>query len=198
MIREFFINRYLPKKNFKIDLVNKNKFEFSGPKNENWIIEFINTGKKSLTGQRLTMIEHLVSDNFLFTYGDGLSDIRIDRTVEMFFKSKRLGLLTSVKINPKYGIIDFGKNNLINSFQEKKSKKKTWINAGFGIFNKKALSYISKNENIAFEERPLSKIARNKQLVSYKHKGFWKCMDTLRDKLEFEEIFKKKPILFKK
>ncbi len=198
MIREFFINRYLPKKNFKIDLINKNKFNFIGSKKENWIIEFVDTGKNSLTGKRLKMVEHLVGENFLFTYGDGLSNIRIDKTVEMFFNSKRLGLLSSVKMDPKYGIIDFGKNNLINSFEEKRSKKETWINAGFGIFNKKALDYISRNRNIPFEGIPLANLAKKNQLLSYKHKGFWKCMDTLRDKLEFEEIYKKNPIWLKK
>ncbi len=198
MIREFFISRYLPKKNFKIDLISKNKFNFVSNKNENWVIEFVDTGRKALTGKRLKMIEHLVGDNFLFTYGDGLSNINIEKTVEIFFKSKTLGLLSSVKIDPKYGIIDFGKNNFINSFEEKRSKKETWINAGFGIFNKKALNYISKNENIPFEGRPLSNMAKKKQLVSFKHRGFWKCMDTLRDKLEFEEIFKTNPIWLKK
>ena len=116
----------------------------------------------------------------------------------MFFNSKRLGLLSSVKMDPKYGIIDFGKNNLINSFEEKRSKKETWINAGFGIFNKKALDYISRNRNIPFEGIPLANLAKKNQLLSYKHKGFWKCMDTLRDKLEFEEIYKKNPIWLKK
>ena len=198
MIREFFINRYLSKTNLKIDLINKNKLNFIGKKKENWTIEFVETGQKSLTGKRLKIIEPLLSENFLFTYGDGLSDIKIDETVDKFFKSRCLGLLSSVKINPKYGIINFGKSDLINSFLEKKSKTETWINAGFGIFNKKALNYISKNENIPFEGRPLSNMAKQKKLVSYKHRGFWKSMDTLRDKMEFEEIFKTNPLWLKK
>ena len=198
MIREFFINRYLSKLNFKIDLINSSKLSFQNKKNENWSIEFINTGKDSLTGKRLKLIEPYIDDNFLFTYGDGLSDIPIDKTIYQFFKSKSLGLLSSVKIDPKFGIIKFGNNNLINSFEEKKSKHETWINAGFGIFNKKALNYISKNENIAFEGRPLSNMARDKKLISFKHRGFWKCMDTLRDKLEFEEIYKLNPKWIKK
>ena len=198
MIREFFINRYLPKSNFKIDLINSSKVTFQNKINENWSIEFINTGKDSLTGKRLKIIEPHIDENFLFTYGDGLSDIPIDKTINMFFRSKCLGLLSSVKIDPKFGIINFGHNNFINSFEEKKSKQETWINAGFGIFNKKALRYVSNNENIAFEGRPLSNLAKNKKLITFKHKGFWKCMDTLRDKLEFEEIFKSNPKWIKK
>tara|TARA_B100000989_G_scaffold292312_1_gene268026 strand:- start:778 stop:1587 length:810 start_codon:yes stop_codon:yes gene_type:complete len=198
MIREYFINRYLPRTNFKIDLINPSKLNFVGKKKEDWTIEFINTGKKSLTGKRLKLIEPYVGENFLFTYGDGLSNIPIDKTIEIFFKSKCLGLLSAVKIDPKFGIIEFSGKNLINSFQEKKSKKETWINGGFGIFNRKALKFIPNKKNLPFEDLPLSKMAKNKKLISYKHKGFWKCMDTLRDKLEFEEIFKKKPHWLKK
>jgi glucose-1-phosphate cytidylyltransferase len=197
MIREYFINRYLPQTNFKIDLKKHPNLKFSGKKKEDWTIEFINTGVNSLTGRRLKLIEPYVGENFLFTYGDGLSNIPIDKTIEIFFNSKCLGLLSSVKINPKFGIIQFGKKNLISSFQEKKSKQETWINGGFGIFNKKALKFIP-NKNLPFEQLPLSKMAKHKKLISYKHKGFWKCMDTLRDKQEFEEIFKKKPFWFKK
>lgn len=197
MIREFFINRYLPKSNFRIDLINNTKVNFINRKDENWSIEFVNTGKDSLTGKRLKLVEPYVGENFLFTYGDGLSNIPINKTINQFLKSKCLGLLSTVKIDPKFGIIKFGKNNSINSFEEKKSKQETWINAGFGIFNKKALKFISDGENIAFEGRPLTSMAKKNKLISYKHKGFWKCMDTLRDKLEFEKIFKSKTRLFK-
>lgn len=197
MIREYFINRYLPKTNFKLDLINGPNLKFSLKNKENWSIEFINTGKNSLTGKRLKLIEPYVGENFLFTYGDGLSNIPIGKTIDIFFKNKCLGLLSAVKIDPKFGIIEFGGKNLISSFQEKKSKKETWINAGFGIFNKKALKFIPNKKNLPFEQLPLSQMAKQKKLISYKHKGFWKCMDTLRDKEEFEEIFKKNPFWIK-
>ena len=196
MIREYFINRYLKKKNLIISSKKNSMIDLNFKKDEDWEIKFIETGKNSLTGKRMKMIEkHIEGDDFMFTYGDGLSDIPIDKILVNFYKKKCIGMLSAVKIDPKFGIIKFKNNrdNLVNSFEEKQSKEETWINAGFGVFNKKIFNYINAKENVAFEKRPLSKLAKDNQLRTFKHYGNWKCMDTLRDKLEFEELFKSKP-----
>lgn len=199
MIRDFFINRYLKKKILTIESRFKSKINLKFKKDEEWEIKFVETGKKSLTGKRLKLIEPFIDKDFLFTYGDGLSDIPINKVISKFYQLKCIGLLSAVKIDPKFGVIKFtGKSNLVTSFKEKKDTQATWINAGFGIFSKKIFKYLKKNENIAFENEPLARLAKDKQLYTYKHFGNWKCMDTLRDKHEFEEILKKNPFWIKK
>ena len=199
MIRNFFINRYLEKKSLHINYNLNSKLNLKFKKNEEWDINFVNTGKSSLTGKRLKLIESYINDDFLFTYGDGLSDIPINKTIREFYKKKCIGLLSAVKLDPKFGIIKYVNNsNLVSAFQEKKKDENTWINAGFGIFSKSIFKYLSKNKNIAFEQEPLSRLAKDRKLYTYKHYGHWKCMDTLRDKYEFEEIFRVKPFWIKK
>jgi glucose-1-phosphate cytidylyltransferase len=201
LIREYFINRFLSSKNLSLDLENNPYLKLKAKVNEKWKIQFIDTGKKSLTGKRIKLIENHLDENeneFFLTYGDGLSDIRIDKTLHQFRVQKKIGLISGVKINPKFGIIDFNSKNIVRNFSEKKSSKDTWINAGFGIFSRKIFKYIGKKENISFEERPLSKLAEDGELTVFKHTGKWKCMDTLRDKIEFEDIFKKKPFWIRK
>ena len=198
MIRDYFINRYLKNKNVTINSENNSFINLKFKKNENWEIKFVDTGKNSLTGRRLKLIEPFIDKYFLFTYGDGLSNIPIDKLIKQYFDQKSIGMLSAVKINPKFGVIKFkNKTNLVSSFKEKKSEEETWINAGFGIFSKKIFNYIKQNQNVPFEQAPLEKLSNDKELAMFKHYGKWKCMDTLRDKIEFEEISKTDPFWVK-
>ena len=159
-------------------------------------IQLIDTGLNSLTGERLRRIKGFVGDQFFLTYGDGVSDINIKKTYEIFKKRKKIGLVTAINPEARYGILNIKKDIVIN-FAEKPDHDNIWINGGFFIFDKRIFNYL-KGKNPILERKPLELLAKNKQLSSYKHRGFWKCMDTLRDKVDLNKIWKKNKHKWKK
>ena len=180
IIKKFF-------KNFKKS--NKPFIFKSNKKNCN--ITIIDSGKYSMTGGRLKKIDiHLKeNENFMFTYGDGVSNLNIKKLISFHNHNKKMVTVTAVRPPARFGEILI-KKNLVKSFKEKPQVAQGWINGGFFIANKKFLKYI-KNDNTILEKNPLEKIAKKKQLSVFKHYKFWKCMDTLRDKNELEKIYKK-------
>jgi glucose-1-phosphate cytidylyltransferase len=153
---------------------NKAKFEKS------WNIKIVNTGKNSNTGERLKRIEKYLDNTFCLTYGDGLSNVNIKKLVQLHKKNKTIATLTTVKPTPHFGKIQF-KGNKVTKFFEKDQKKENWINAGFFVCEKEIFKYLNKKNSI-FETDVLPVLAKRKKLLAYKHKSFWYCMDTLRDK----------------
>jgi glucose-1-phosphate cytidylyltransferase len=153
---------------------NKAKFEKS------WNIKIVNTGKNSNTGERLKRVEKYLDNTFCLTYGDGLSNVNIKKLVQFHKKNKTIATLTTVKPMPHYGKIQF-KGNIVTKFFEKDQKKENWINAGFFVCEKEIFKYLNKKNSI-FETDVLPVLAKRKKLLAYKHKSFWYCMDTLRDK----------------
>ena len=153
---------------------NKAKFEKS------WNIKIVNTGKNSNTGERLKRVEKYLDNTFCLTYGDGLSNVNIKKLVQFHKKNKTIATLTTVKPIPHFGKIQFN-GNIVTKFFEKDPKKENWINAGFFVCEKKLFKYLKKKNSI-FETDVLPVLAKRKKLLAYKHKKFWYCMDTLRDK----------------
>ena len=156
-----------------------------------WKINLINTGKNSFTGERVKKIKKFVGYEFFLTYCDGLSNIDIKKTYKIFKKSKKIGLVSSVNPRSRFGTLSIKKNNVVKQFDEKARNKTTWINAGFFIFKKEIFKFI-KGKNPIFEKSPLSNLAKKNQLIAYKHKGFWQCMDTYKDKIVLNKIWKKR------
>jgi glucose-1-phosphate cytidylyltransferase len=153
---------------------NKAKFEKS------WNIKIVNTGKNSNTGERLKRVEKYLDNTFCLTYGDGLSNVNIKKLVQFHKKKKTIATLTTVKPIPHFGKIQFN-GNIVTKFFEKDQKKENWINAGFFVCEKEIFKYLKKKNSI-FETDVLPVLAKRKKLLAYKHKKFWYCMDTLRDK----------------
>jgi glucose-1-phosphate cytidylyltransferase len=164
---------------YKINII-KDYFKNLKKKNNTFNIRIINTGKKSNTGERLRRIKKYVSETFCLTYGDGLSNVNISKLIQFHNKNKSIATLTAVKPTPHFGKLIF-KGNKVVKFLEKNPKKENWINGGFFVCDKKIFNYLSK-KNLIFESDVLSYLANNKKLAAYKHKDFWYCMDTLRDK----------------
>ncbi len=158
---------------------------------KNLNIKVIYTGLNSNTGLRIRKIKKEIEDIFFLTYCDGLTNLNLKFLLSSFLKNKKIGILTSVNPNSRYGILSI-KGNQITNFDEKKKIYNLWINAGYYIFNKKIFKFINGNNPI-FERHTLKKIAKRKLIMSYKHRGFWKCMDTLKDKNELNKIWSKKP-----
>ena len=143
-----------------------------------------------MTGGRLKRLKkYLNNETFLMTYGDGISDVNIRRLISFHKKNKKIATLTAVRPPARFGSIKI-KGNLVKVFREKSKLDEGWINGGFFIFEPKIFKFI-KNDLTFLEKEPLEEISNNKQLLAYKHEGFWHCMDTLRDKYLIEKILKK-------
>ena len=190
--KKFFLNLNSLINDIEIDTSN-NLVKVLNKESLNWNIKIIDTGIASLTGGRLKRIKKYIQkdETFHFTYGDGLSNINITKLIESHTKSKKIATVSSVLPPRKYGAIT-SKNNLVVDFQEKPLDEKNFINGGFFVLNYKIFEFI-KNDKSIFEKDVLQKITKTKQLNTYKHLGFWKSMDTLKDKLDFEEIWKLNP-----
>ena len=146
------------------------------------------TGLNSNTGLRIKKIEKYVEDIFLLTYCDGLTDLNLKKLLNSFLKEKKIGIMTAVNPRSRFGIISIKGEKHIYNFNEKSLVKNLWVNGGFYIFRKELFKYIPRKNSI-FESQVLPKIAKKKLLVSYKHKGFWKCMDTIKDKNELNDMW---------
>jgi glucose-1-phosphate cytidylyltransferase len=170
---------------YKINII-KDYFK-KHTKNKNWNVKVINTGKSSNTGERLKRIKKYINNSFCLTYGDGLSNVNLQKLINFHKKNKSVATLTTVKPAPHFGKIIFKGNKVIN-FLEKDKKRESWINGGFFVCEKKIFKYLNKNNSI-FESDTLTYLAKKKKLTAYKHKDFWYCMDTLRDKRHLNSLW---------
>jgi glucose-1-phosphate cytidylyltransferase len=143
-------------------------------------VRVVNTGSISNTGQRLRKVKKYIDDTFCLTYGDGLSNVDLDKLIYFHKKNKAIATMTAVKPIPHFGKLVF-KGNKIVKFFEKNKKKENWINGGFFVCEKNIFKYLV-SKNPIFESEVLPILAKKKTLAAYRHNDFWYCMDTLRDK----------------
>ena len=161
----------------------------------NWNINLIQTGKNTMTGGRLKRLKKIIGkETFMMTYGDGLSNVNLRKLIKFHKKNKKLVTLTAVRPPARFGALKL-KGNFVNYFKEKSKLDEGWINGGFFVMEPKFLNFI-KNDGTYLEREPLERITKNKQLIAFKHKGFWQCMDTKRDKDNLEKVLKSKKIKF--
>ena len=180
IIRKYFKNYKKNGESFKAKIFKKNCY-----------ITLIDTGIKTLTGGRLKRIKKYLIDkeNFMFTYGDGVCDVNIKKLIKLHITKKKLITVTAVRPPARFGEIILKNNNVIK-FKEKPQITQGWINGGFFVAKKNFLNLIKSDETI-LEKEPLENATKSKNLSAYTHNGFWKCMDTKRDKDELEKIYKK-------
>ena len=180
-IKEFFSNYFLHQSDVTIDLSN-NSIDVHQNQSEPWKVTLLDTGINTMTGGRIKQAKkYLGKEDFLLTYGDGLSDVDISTLVDFHKKHKKAITMTAVQPDGRYGALDIKGDNLISSFDEKPKGDGSWINGGFFVCKSVVFDYIDGDETM-FEQEPLSRLASNNQLMAFKHQGFWQCMDTLRDK----------------
>lgn len=158
---------------------------------KDWKIKLIDTGLNSLTGTRLLKLKNLLIDeqSFFLTYGDGVANINLNQLLKFHQKSNKVASLTAVKPPARFGEL-FLKNNIVKKFDEKNQINTGWINGGFFVFNKDIFKFIP--NNCMLEREPMHKLTKNKQLLAFRHNGFWQCMDTLRDKELLCKLWKQK------
>ena len=164
---------------------------FRNKKEKNFKIDLVNTGASTLTGGRLLRLKKYFrkNENFMLTYGDGLTGQNITSLLKFHKKQKKIVTMTVVRPPVRFGEVKL-KGNLITSFKEKPQVSSGWINGGFFVMNSKIFKFI-KGDQTMFEREPLEKLSRIKEVVAFKHYGFWQCMDTLRDKNLLNQIYKK-------
>lgn len=160
-------------------------------------IKCVNTGLKSNTGARLYKLKKYFNENenFMLTYGDGLTNQNIKKLLNFHIKHKKIGTITAVRPPARFGEVIIKKKILVDKFQEKPRVSSSWINGGFFVFNYKIFNYINDTNEI-FEYGPLVRLVKAKQLTAYKHKGFWQCMDTPRDRKLLDKIIRSKNTTF--
>ena len=189
VIKEYFANYFLHQSDVTIDL-KENKFEFHNSKAEPWKIALIDTGLLTMTGGRVKRIQRYVGNEpFMLTYGDGVANINIRELVEFHKKHGKYATITSVQPAGRYGILNLDNFDTVLTFLEKPEGDNVWVNGGFFVLEPEVFDYIQADET-SWERESLVQLARDGQLVAYKHYDFWKCMDTLRDKHELEEMWK--------
>ncbi len=155
-------------------------------------IKIVNTGLKTNTAGRILLLKKYIKEKYFFmTYGDGLSNVNLNKLLSFHLKNKAIATLTAVHPPVRFGELKFDKKK-IKSFIEKPQSGVGWINGGFFVLDKKIFSFI-KNKNEVFEKNPLTKLTKIKKLFGFKHEGFWQCMDTVRDKIYLNEIITKNP-----
>lgn len=181
MIKEYFANYFLYQHDITIDVSSKN-IEVHSKTSENWKVSLIDTGLNSLTGTRIKRIQkHIGNNTFMLTYGDGVADIDINALLKFHRSHGKLATVTSIQPEGKFGALDIDGNGIVRSFVEKPRGDSSWINGGFFVLEPDIFDYIKAEENVAWEKEPLESLAKAGQLVTYRHTGFWGCMDTLRD-----------------
>ena len=193
-ILEHIINYYV-KFGFK-DFIIAGGYKFSVIKNyfkkkKKFVnIKVIDTGLSSLTGKRLFKLKKELNDTFMLTYGDGLSNVNIKKLLKFHKKHKKKITMTAVHPPARFGELEIN-NNFVKKFEEKPQLQKGWINGGFFVIEPEFINFIG-NKNVMLERSPLTKAVKSKNLMAYKHTGFWFCIDTLRDKNLLETMIKNK------
>lgn len=188
MIKEYFSDYFLHMSDITFDIAN-NKMTIHNTNSEPWKVTVVDTGLNTMTGGRVKRIQQYIGNEpFMLTYGDGVSDVDIKKLLEFHKASGKTATLTAVSVGQRFGVLDIKKDNTITSFREKQDSDGSMINAGFMVLEPKIFDYIE-GDSTVFEKTPLETVANLGQLVAYKHEGFWKCMDTQRDRMQLEEMW---------
>jgi glucose-1-phosphate cytidylyltransferase len=189
LIKEYFANYFLHQADVTFDL-QKNSMEIHQSKAEPWKITLVETGIDTMTGGRIKQVRKYIDGTFLLTYGDGVGDIDINSLVDFHKQNKRTATVTVVQPSGRFGAIQFDESDTVKvfAFQEKPKGDGAWINGGFFVCEPAVFDEIDDNKTV-WERKPLENLASRGELVAYRHYGFWRPMDTLRDKLDLEVMW---------
>jgi glucose-1-phosphate cytidylyltransferase len=188
LIKDYFLRYRLLAANMTVDLATGKIKSFSAPP-EDWKVHLVDTGHNTLTGGRLHRLEPLLRSKktFMATYGDGVSNVDLKKLLEFHRKHKKLATVTAVRPPARFGTMEFDGDRVVD-FKEKPQTDGGWINGGFFVFEPRVFDYLSGDQTV-LEAAPLEKLARDGQLMAYKHDDFWQCMDTVRDRNSLEELW---------
>lgn len=187
-IKEFFADYFLHTSDITFDFSEGNKMTVHNNFAEPWKVTLIDTGLHTMTGGRVRRIKEYVDNKpFMLTYGDGVADVNIDELVRFHKQHGKIATMTAIQPLGRFGMLDINNGNSISSFREKLQQDSGWINGGFMVLEPAIFDYIE-NDSTVLEKEPLEKLAKEGQLMAYKHGGFWQCMDTMRDKMLLDTL----------
>ena len=189
VIKDYFVNYYQRYSDITVDLA-KNSVEIHRTRSEAWKVTMLYTGQDTMTGGRIKRAQEFVGDEpFMLTYGDGVADIDIGALLQSHKKSGKLCTMTAVQLAGRFGALVIKDNNMITSFMEKPKGEESWINGGFFVCQPEVFDYIGNDAATTFERAPLENLTKDGQLNAYKHYGFWRPMDMLKDKIELDKLW---------
>lgn len=189
MIKEYFANYFIHQADITVDL-GKNSVEVHRSKAEPWKITLVDTGLNTMTGGRIKRVEEYTDGKpFMLTYGDGVCNVDIKALLNFHRKNKLLATVTAVQPVGRFGAIDLSDEYFVRSFTEKPKETGAWINGGFFVLEPGIFSYLDEGDKTVWEQKPLETLAREGQLAAFKHTGFWRPMDTLRDRIELDNMW---------
>lgn len=197
-IKEYFYHYYLHESVVTFDLSKENEMFIHNSFANPWRVTLVDTGKETMTGGRLKRVQEYIGDKtFMLTYGDGVSDINIQTLVEYHRSHGKWTTITATQPSGRFGALKLDKNDSVTEFTEKPSGDGGWVNAGFFVMEPQVFQYIT-GDHTNLEKDTLETIAKESQLIAFKHSGFWHPMDTLRDKNYLEELWKSNKALWKR
>jgi len=190
MIKEYFLNYYLYNSDVTIELAN-NKLDVHYSKTESFKVSLIDTGLTTNTAGRIKKIRpYLNNESFMLTYGDGVANVNLHELLKTHESSKSIATVTSVQSPGRFGNIEIQDSGIVSQFEEKPHHDEIWINGGYFVLDQEIFDYLDGDvELVQWEKGPLKAIANDGKLGAYKHRGFWKCMDALRDRIELEDLW---------
>jgi glucose-1-phosphate cytidylyltransferase len=188
MIKEYFANYFLHMSDVTFDMKN-NKMEIHQNSSEPWKVTLVDTGESTMTGGRIKRVKDYLDGDFCLTYGDGVADINIPELLKFHKSHGGLATLTATQPPGRFGALSI-QGTQVKSFQEKPVGDRNWINGGFFVLNKKVIDLIDGDQTI-WEQGPVETLSHQNQMHAYLHHGFWRPMDTLRDKTYLEELWEK-------
>lgn len=190
-IKEYFMHYFMHNSDMTIELAN-NKIDVHYTNSESFKVTLVDTGLETKTAGRLKRIQQYVGDeDFLLTYGDGVADIDIEKLIAFHKSHGKSATVTAVQPEARFGGMELDENDNVVNFREKPKGDGKWINAGFFVLKPKVFTFLPENSDpVMWEDEPMEQLTKHHELAAYKHSGFWKCMDALRDKIELEELWK--------
>ena len=188
IIKRYFAEYYLHRSDITFDFSKNNDLVIHSNIAEPWKVTVVDTGLNTLTGGRIKRIQKFIgNETFMMTYGDGVSAVNLSQLLDYHNSNNKTVTLTAIQQTGKFGALEIKPDNSISRFAEKLKEDGAWINGGFMVLEPQVFDYIE-GDQTTFEKEPLESLSRNGQLMAYHHNGFWQCMDTLRDKLNLDEL----------
>jgi glucose-1-phosphate cytidylyltransferase len=190
LIKEYFMNYFLHNSDITIEL-GSNNVEVHGTHTDSFKVTLVDTGQHTKTAGRLQQVKKYIgNEDFMLTYGDGVSDVNITDLLQFHKTHNRIATVTAIQMDARFGGMDLAGNGEVVSFREKAKDESKWINGGFFVLKPAVFDYLKTDmTDMMWEDEPLEKLTTDHQLTAFQHKGFWKCMDALRDKLELETLW---------
>lgn len=189
IIKEWFSDYFLHTSDVTFDFTSGDKVVVHNKHVEPWKVTVVDTGLNTMTGGRIKQIrEYIGKETFMITYGDAVGNVNIKELLKYHKKHKKIGTISVCNFSQNKGILEIGDDGLVNAFREKSKLDSDLVNIGFMVMEPQIFNYIEGNQTV-FEKEPMQLLIKEKQLQSYVHKGFWQCMDTLREKQRLEEFW---------